>query len=212
MLWIPFIAIAYLLGAIPFGLLIGRMRGVDIRRHGSGNIGATNVGRVLGKPWGYACLTADLLKGLIPTLAAGLMLLPDDAAPSATALLLWLVVGLAAVLGHVFPVYLGFRGGKGVSTTIGVALGIFPYFTLAMLAGLIAYTVARFATGWVSLGSIALAVVFPLALAGYVAYREIPLERSWPLYAVAIALGTLILIRHRSNITRIWRGTEPKTT
>lgn len=212
MLWLVFIPLAYLLGAIPFGLLIGRLHGVDIRQHGSGNIGATNVGRVLGKKWGYLCLAADLLKGMAPTLGAGMLFQSSPDSANATTLLLWLAVGLAAVLGHVYPVYLGFRGGKGVSTTIGVALGIFPYFTIAMLAGLVAYAAVRLATGWVSLGSIALAIVFPAALAGYFAYRGQPFEQTWPLHVGAITLGVLIVVRHRSNIARIVRGTEPKAT
>ena len=106
---------AYLLGAIPFGLLIGRARGVDVRTQGSRNIGATNVGRVLGRKWGYLCLALDILKGFVPTLSAALLLRGDRADPRQQ--LLVLLVAVAAVLGHVFPVYLGFRGGKGVATS-----------------------------------------------------------------------------------------------
>lgn len=209
MIWLLSIVAAYLIGAIPFGFLIGRARGVDVRSQGSGNIGATNVGRVLGKKWGYLCLALDLLKGLVPVLLAGVLLV--GATTNAAILLCWLAVGLAAVFGHVFPVYLGFRGGKGVSTTIGVALGIYPYYTIAMLVALAAYAAARFATGWVSLGSVALAIVFPAALAAYAVIRNLPFVDMWPLHAVAIALGLLILVRHRGNINRMLHGTEPRT-
>ncbi|MFO0837260.1 MAG: glycerol-3-phosphate 1-O-acyltransferase PlsY [Phycisphaerae bacterium] len=205
---------AYLLGAIPFGLLIGRAHGIDIRQRGSGNIGATNAGRVLGRKWGLMCLALDLLKGLAPTLAAGWLLgllwsthsIVDW--PLEQRLSLWVAAGLAAVVGHVCPVYLGFRGGKGVSTTIGVALGIYPCFTFAMIVALAAYGVIRYATRTVSAGSIAIAVVFPAALFAYTSATGLPVATGWPLHATAIGLGLLILVRHRSNIARLWSGTE----
>ncbi len=200
------IAAAYLIGAVPFGLLIGLARGIDVRRHGSRNIGATNVGRVLGRKWGFLCLALDILKGLGPMLIAGQWLAhePRDAWFFAR----WLMVALAAVLGHVFPIYLGFRGGKGVATTVGVALGLFPHYTVAMTAALGAYAVARYTTRMVSAGSLALAVVFPLALAGYSLWRGDVWVSHWPLHAVAVALSALLIVRHRANITRILRGEE----
>jgi len=197
---------AYLLGAIPFGYFIGRARGIDIRQHGSGNIGATNVGRVLGRRWGFVCLALDILKGFGPTFAAGLALVrpPLDS----VAWLQWLAVGLAAVLGHLFPVYLGFRGGKGVATTIGVAAGIYPYFTVPIAAALAAYGVVRYATGVVSAGSLALAVVFPVAVYAYWRYAGLKLADAWPLLAVSVLLGLLIIVRHRENILRLLHGQE----
>jgi glycerol-3-phosphate acyltransferase PlsY len=198
---------AYLLGAVPFGYLIGRLHGVDIRQHGSRNIGATNVGRVVGRRAGLLCLALDIAKGLAPTLVYGLLRVPAEV--DAGGLGWWLGVGVAAVLGHLFPVYLGFRGGKGVATTIGVALGIFPFFTVAMAVAVIGYFLVRYATGAVSAGSLTLAVLFPAALAVYVGLiRPLPLERVWPLFAVALLLGLLILVRHRENIRRLWRGEE----
>jgi len=201
------IAGAYLLGAVPFGLLIGLAHGVDVRTQGSRNIGATNVGRVVGRPWGYLCLGLDILKGLLPTVLA--LRLLGDVRDEPQRQLLLLAVALAAVLGHVFPIYLGFRGGKGVATTVGVALGIWPYYTVAILAGLAAYALARFATGKVSPGSLALAVVFPVALLIYGHLTELTLYRHWPLHGVAWALGVLIIVRHRENIRRLLRGEEP---
>lgn len=198
---------AYLIGAIPFGLLIGLARGVDIRQQGSKNIGATNTGRVLGKKWGYLCLALDLLKGLVPVVAASQWLVPQ--ASTAGAMTVWLAVGLAAILGHVFPVYLGFRGGKGVATTIGVGAGIFPYFTVAIVAALIAYAAVRYGTGYVSLGSIALAVTFPVAVWAYAAFvAKLSNETIVPLVVVAAAIGAIILLRHRENISRLLAGTE----
>ncbi len=125
---------AYLIGAIPFGLLIGRLRGMDIRQAGSGNIGATNVARLLGARWGALAFALDVLKGLIPVLVAGRALEPFvPSAPTPAPWWLypvWLTVGLACVVGHILPVYLRLRGGKGVSTSLGVVLGLWPIFTI----------------------------------------------------------------------------------
>jgi glycerol-3-phosphate acyltransferase PlsY len=198
---------AYLLGSVPFGLLIGLARGVDVRRQGSGNIGATNVGRVLGRPWGFLCLALDLLKGFAPAVVAGRLLASPE--PDAAGLTGWLMVGIASVLGHTFPIYLGFRGGKGVATTIGVALGIYPYYTIPMLVALAVYAGVRFLTGFVSAGSLALAAVFPIAFGVMVAVQDdLRMRAVWPLQVVAIALALLIFMRHRSNIARLTKRGE----
>ena len=197
---------AYLLGAVPFGLLIGMARGVDVRTQGSRNIGATNVGRVVGRKWGYLCLLLDILKGLAPTLVASTWLAGRGDDPWRQMLLL--LVAVAAVLGHVFPIYLGFRGGKGVATTVGVALGIWPYYTIAMAVALAAYALARFATGIVSVGSLALALVFPVAFFVCTRLTGLVLADHWPLQAVAVLLGLVIIVRHRENIQRLLRGRE----
>lgn len=197
---------AYLLGAVPFGLLIGRGHGVDVRTGGSRNIGATNVGRILGRRWGLLCLALDILKGFAPALFAALWLGGDRADPQSQ--LAILLVALAAVLGHVFPVYLRFRGGKGVATTIGVALGIWPHFTLAMGAALVAYAAVRWTTRKVSLGSLTLAAVFPFAHLFHMRWGGVPLQQHWPLQLVAALLGLIIVFRHRENIRRLWTGQE----
>lgn len=206
MTWIMLVFGAYLVGAIPFGLLIGLSRGVDIRKHGSGNIGATNAGRTLGRKWGFLCLVLDILKGLVPTLVASFLIVhePVDAAM----LCKWIAVGVAAVVGHTFPVYLGFRGGKGVATTIGVALGIYPVFTIAIAVALVGYAAVRFGTGLVAPGSLTLAVLFPVAAYAYAQWSGMPPEVAWPLYVVPVGLGMLIIVRHQSNIVRLWRGEE----
>lgn len=199
---------AYLLGAVPFGLLIGLARGVDVRRHGSGNIGATNVGRVVGRQWGYACLVLDVLKGWAPTAVAGALI--DHSAPGLGPAVCWLAVGLAAVLGHVFPVYLGFRGGKGVATSIGMALGIYPFYTMAIGVALLGYAVVRGATGAVAPGSLTLAVLFPVGV--YVSLRLFgaDLTSAWPFLAVAIGVGALIIVRHESNIRRLLQDRQAR--
>ena len=196
---------AYLLGAVPFGLLIGRLHGIDIRTQGSRNIGATNVGRVVGRKWGILCLSLDILKGLVPTVCASLLL---RAHRNPQQQLIVLLVAVAAVLGHVFPIYLRFRGGKGVATTIGVTLGVYPYYTYAMLAALVAYFLVRYATGKVSAGSITLAVVFPAAFIIHAWVTGLALVEHWPLLVVAILLALVIIVRHRENIARLVRREE----
>lgn len=206
------IAAAYLIGAIPFGLLMGLVRGIDIRKQGSGNIGATNAGRVLGRKWGLACLLLDILKGLIPTMIAKPLLVSEPA--DAAMMLKWVLVGGATVIGHTFPIYLGFRGGKGVATTIGACLGLYPALTAPMIAALMAYGVGRFATGVVSVGSLTLAVVLPVAFFAYARWSShVRLDVHWPLGAIAIVLSLLIIVRHRANIRRLVRGEEfaPRT-
>lgn len=139
----PATVAAYLVGSIPFGPIIARLHGKDLRSIGSGNTGATNLARACGRKWGYTCFALDVLKGLIPMVAAkaaATRLLELDSATLGPGFLAWwLAVGAAAILGHVFPIYLKFKGGKGVSTSFGVGLGLWPYFTvcagIALLAG-----------------------------------------------------------------------------
>lgn len=224
MLIVALIIAAYVLGSIPFGLLIGCLRGVDIRRHGSRNIGATNVGRVVGRPWGFLCLALDVLKGLIPTAVAGFLLRTNSLEAVETALAQWLAVACAAVLGHNFSIFLRFRGGKGVATTIGVALGLWPFYTIGMAVSLAAYAAGRFLSGWVSAGSLAMAVTFPIAvfaaiqsgvaarLGGPISHPQMGAAQTWPLLAVAVGLSAMIIFRHRENIQRIFRGEERRMT
>lgn len=211
------IIVAYLVGAVPFGLLIGLARGVDIRQHGSKNIGATNTGRVLGRKWGIICLILDMLKGALPALAARFILLDEttvdrNGLPDPTVFAQWLAVGLAAVLGHVFPIYLGFRGGKGVATTIGCGLGVFPYLTIPMIISLIFYFIVRKALHMVSAGSLALAVAFPISFFVCAMLAGWDMARVWPLQITTALLAVIIIVRHASNIRRIARGEELRTT
>lgn len=198
------VLVAYLIGSIPFGLLLARCwHGVDVRKHGSGNIGATNVGRVLGKKWGIACLLLDFLKGFAPTLLLpSLLRVPGEwLAQTAVA------CGAAAIAGHVFPIWLGFRGGKGVATGAGVAAVVaWP----AAIAGLIAFAITLAVKRYVSLASIVAAITYAIVA---IAMLRQPLAReNLPLALFAIAIPTLIVVRHRDNIRRLLQGEEASFT
>lgn len=198
---------AYLLGSIPFGLLIAKAHGKDLRSIGSGNIGATNVSRALGRKWAYFCFALDVLKGLIPMLVTMLIAEPD----SVIMLWLWLAVGCAAILGHIFPIYLKFKGGKGVATSFGVALGLWPYFTVCALFFAVTWVVVVLIWRYVSLASIAASVTIPLVL--IVAIILTPgwdFGNLWPILIAAVAIPVMVIIRHRENIKRLLAGTESK--
>jgi acyl-phosphate glycerol 3-phosphate acyltransferase len=191
----------YLVGAIPFGYLVARGRGVDIFRHGSGNIGATNVGRVLGRKYGALVFALDFAKGALPVGAAlALRPLLDEASAWRDG---WLEVltGLAAFLGHLFPVYLGFRGGKGVATGTGVVAVLFPGPTAVALG---VWLVTAVATRYVSLAS----VLACLALVG--AYFALAPGRGWsdPRTLFCVLSVGLVILKHRANLARLARGTE----
>ena len=203
------IPVAYLMGSIPFGLIVGRAKGIDPRTAGSGNIGATNVGRLLGGKYFALVFVLDMLKGLLPMLAAGVAL--HWLASSRIEYVLWLLVGFAAIAGHMFSVFLRLKGGKGVATGAGVALGLFPYYTIPAVVALLAFLGVFKASKIVSLASITGAVVFP------VAYVSIGLILGWdvvgtqlPLLIFALLLSGLIVYRHRSNIARLRAGTESR--
>jgi glycerol-3-phosphate acyltransferase PlsY len=202
------IVVSYLLGSIPFGLLIAKAHGRDLRSIGSGNIGATNLARALGKKWAYFCFALDAAKGLAPMLiAAGFI----NSAPTITELFLWLAVGAAAVLGHIFPIYIGFKGGKGVATSFGVALGLWPYYTICAAAAFLVWIVVVLLWRYISLASIAASITFPLML--LLAIILIPAWRFaslWPILITAVAIPLMVVVRHRQNIKRLIAGTENK--
>jgi len=209
---------AYLCGAIPFGLLVGWLNGVEIRTRGSGNIGATNVGRVLGRGWGLLVFGLDVLKGLVPTALTGYVLWRPDFPCSgtrgeSTAYVLWVLIAVASVVGHMFPVYLKFKGGKGVATSLGVVLGIYPHFAVPGLIALVLWGVVALLTRYVSVASMAAAVAFPIIFSA-VAYRKREAWGSagqlWPLYVCAIVVAALVVYRHRSNIRRLIAGSESR--
>ncbi len=207
-------AAAYLLGSIPFGLLIARAHGKDLRSIGSGNIGATNVSRALGRKWAYFCFFLDVLKGFVPTFVAMFLTTPlstQSHTERIIVLWLWLAVGCAAVIGHIFPLYLRFKGGKGVATSFGVALGIWPYYTTCAPFAIATWIVVVLVWRYVSLASIVASVAFPITLASAIALR--PGWHSadlWPLLVVAAAIPLMVVIRHRQNITRLIAGMESK--
>ena len=186
------LAASYLLGAVPFGLVIGKLAGKDVRKEGSKNIGATNVSRLLGKKLGFVTLICDCLKGYLPMLMAATLLENEPNVNMMVAL-----CGIAAVLGHMFPIYLGFKGGKGVATGLGVFLYLSPLAILISL-GVFAGSVAL--SGFVSVGSLlssALMVIW-LWLLG----------QSKITMMTAAIVAALIWLKHHENIGRLLKGEE----
>jgi len=211
--FVPAIVGAYLLGSVPFGLLIARAHGKDLRSIGSGNIGATNVSRALGRKWAYVCFGLDVLKGLIPMLVTRFSILGENPESniSPVLLVLWLAVGSAAIIGHIFPIYIRFKGGKGVATSFGVALGLWPYYTVCAVVAITTWVVFVLVWRYVSLASIAGSVAFPLAL--IVAIALMPgwnFAGLWPLLIAAVIIPLMVIIRHRENVKRLLAGTESK--
>ena len=203
--------VAYLIGATPFGMILAKMHRVDLRAVGSGNVGATNVGRALGRKWGILCFFLDMAKGLIPTLLAGMALgVQGGQAPAAGVQGIWLSVGVGCILGHIFSFYLKGRGGKGVATSLGVVLGVFPYFTWAGLMAFGLWIVVTAVSRYVSLGSVVAAVVFVPAVLLVNGFRMgfAATWTLWPMLAFATAMAILIIIKHRGNIGRLLRGEE----
>lgn len=187
---LPLVALGYLCGSIPTGVWLARRRGVDPRDIGSGNIGATNVARAAGNTAGALTLVGDTLKGLAPVLLATELGLGDPGRA---------LVALSAFIGHIFPCFLGFQGGKGVAVSLGVLLGLAPLgMAIAVPTFLLTVAVSRY----VSLGSILTAVVTPLILAG-LAYPATTI-------VVAAVMGACIAYRHRDNIRRLRFGTEAR--
>ena len=193
---------AYVTGSLPFALWVGRLRGVDLRHHGSGNLGATNALRVLGPVWGLLTLLLDVGKGYVAvTVFPGLLGLGTVSGGS-----LWpLVAALASVLGHVFSPWLRFRGGKGVATTLGAFFALSPW---AALAGVAAFVVTVWIWRYVSVGSQVLAVTFTVSTALW--------GPPWPLRGYVLGLGVLLCVliawRHRANWARVAAGTESRFT
>ena len=183
---------SYLLGAVPFGLIFSRMVGVDVRREGSRNIGATNVGRVLGKKLGALTLLCDGMKGFLPMLVAARLLPASEQRE-----ILICLCGALAVIGHMFSIYLGFKGGKGVATGLGVFLFLSPAATVISLAVFIA---AVGLTGFVSVGSLLAAGLIPLWLW--------LLGESTTVILTAVVVAALIWAKHHDNIARLLQGEE----
>ena len=184
------IGVAYLIGSIPFGLLIAHAQGVDIRAHGSGNIGATNVLRVLGKKWGVITLILDALKGYLPTMLFSAVL--NGSAGGV------LAVGVGTVIGHTFPIYIGFKGGKGVATSAGMLLALAPE---AMGAGLLVWVLSMVIWRIVSLSSIIASLA--VALTTWVVPSVWWIERL-----LITCVSLLIIWLHRSNVVRLLQGNE----
>jgi len=179
---------AYLLGSVPTGLLLGKLYGIDVRNTGSGNIGATNLYRTVGRKVGILTLIGDCLKGMIPVLLVSYAGFSFEYAA-------W--VGLAAFLGHVYTVFLKFKGGKGVATALGVFLAISP---LAVSIALTVFVLLVLKWRYVSLGSVAAAAVMPAAV-----YF---LDGRGELVVVTLLIAAVVIVKHHQNISRLLAGTE----
>lgn len=194
--------LSYLLGSIPFGYLAGRLCGVDLRREGSGNIGATNTMRVLGKRWGYPVFLLDFAKGVVPVVLLGQLVPRWTGEPVAEGWLL--AAGVLSIVGHNFPVWLRFRGGKGIATSAGVIAALYPLWYF--LGALAFWWILLFSFRFVSLASIGAGVAL-IVLGIVVSWLG---GISYLLGGVSILIGLLGLWRHRSNMARLRAGTEPR--
>lgn len=201
---VTFILIAllsYLMGSVPAGYIAGRFAGIDIRRVGSGNIGATNVLRVLGKPYGYAVFLFDFCKG-VGAVRVSILIFNAAHPGNQESELVGIMAGVLCVLGHTYPVWLGFKGGKGVATSAGVLFGLMPAAALTVLA---VWFVTFQATKYVSVASIVAAVALPVTAAVMVRFEK----AGMPLVYFSACLAVVIVWRHRSNVSRLMKGTEP---
>jgi glycerol-3-phosphate acyltransferase PlsY len=217
--------LAFLLGSIPFGLLMAKSRGIDIRTHGSGNIGATNVLRVMGKKYGIPCLLLDIFKGFLPVAIAVNLIqitgrpvqvplgLPEAwlmkfaAGDALKVQIVHILTALAAVLGHNYSPWVGFKGGKGIATSAGVLLGLMPFAVLLLL---VLWLLLFLATRYVSVASMGAACALPLlTLWGSWHHGRIQ-DGTWnkPLFAFSIIIAILAVWKHRANIQRLREGTE----
>lgn len=210
--WLLFLVGAYLLGSVSFALILGRLNGINIREHGSGNVGATNLGRALGKKWGIICFLLDLGKGLAPVLAYGLWtgMMTTDEAIGAQPMLQWLAVGVAAVIGHVYPIFLKFKGGKGVATSAGALLGFWPVLTVPALAACVVWFLVTKATAYVGLASVIAAAVLPFFVVGFAILLGYEAGEIIVCSSVSALLAAMVIVRHRTNIARLRAGTEGK--
>ena len=195
---IALLILAYLLGALPFSIIAGRLlKGIDIREYGSGNAGATNTFRVLGKQAGIPVLALDVLKGYA---AVSLAYYSEFGYNTEMFINLSLAYGIAAVLGHVFPVYVGFRGGKGVATLLGLMIGVFPEAAFLSIG---VFAITLFLSKYVSLSSILAGIVFPVGV--FLSKVLIPTIVIFSLF-----VPVLLLVTHQRNIERLFRGEESK--
>ncbi len=228
--------VAYLVGSIPFGVLIARSKGIDIRKHGSGNVGATNVFRIVGKGFGISCLLLDFLKGFIPVVVATNLLQVAGAEPAVSIPFLsnltelfpadqqlyvhtlQVVTALAAIMGHNYSLFLRGGGGKGIATSAGVLVALLP---TVFLGALLVFGAAFYFTRYVSLGSIIGAISIPVFAHLNDRFRHLDGDQSLPTYwesgswnkplmAFTVVAALLAIWRHRSNIQRILAGTEDR--
>ena len=217
--WSVAALVAFGCGSIPFGPIVARLRGIDLRTVGSGNIGATNVGRALGWKWGVLVYVLDAIKGAAPVLAAGAMAgilgkPADEVAPAD--MWWWLLMPIASVLGHMFSPFVGFKGGKGVATGSGAMLAVWPTLTGPLLVAIGLWAVLLAATRYMSIASMAAAISIPLTVAAAAAIRtgdgtpdgELPIRHALPAIIVTGGVAMLVVWKHRPNIERLLAGKE----
>ncbi|MBG83288.1 MAG: acyl-phosphate glycerol 3-phosphate acyltransferase [Phycisphaerae bacterium] len=219
--WIACMAGGYLLASIPFGVLIASSQGVDIRTQGSKNIGATNVGRVLGRKWGLLCFFLDMSKGAAPVIVFGVLagIYEKPLHETATDWWLWMAVAMACLLGHMYSMFLRGGGGKGVATAFGSLLGMWPLMTIAALMAFVGWIVIVLLTRMISLASVCAACLLPFGVLFQV-YMEsraadgepfsLRAEEASAAIVVSMLLALLVIWKHRGNLARIMKGTESK--
>ena len=196
---------SYLLGSIPFGYLAGRLQGIDIRQAGSCNVGATNVVRLLGKRYGYPVFALDVLKGFAAVKISMLMATgrpPEWNSPE----IFGILAAMSSVLGHLYPPWLKFKGGKGVATSAGALLALTP---VATLIGVAIWIIVFWLTRYVSLASLTAAVVLPIVI---LVVSSPDQNKRKPLVYSSVCVAAVVVWRHRSNLSRLIRGTEPRFT
>lgn len=195
--------VSYFFGAIPWGFIIGKAKGIDIREHGSKNIGSTNVTRTLGKQWGILCFLLDFLKGFLPSFTA-IFILPKQLILSGNYVDLCIILAIVgSFIGHIFPIYLKFKGGKGVATGAGALLALTP---LAVLIGLACWVLIFKTSRYVSVASISAAVIVTVLTTLLSITNVYPLSVTLQIFVAVISL--IAIIKHKSNIIRLLNGTE----
>ena len=196
---------SYLLGSIPFGYLAGRLKGTDIRQAGSGNVGATNVVRVLGKGYGYPVFALDVLKGF-GAVKISMLIAPGQPPEWNSPEIFGIFAALSSVLGHLYPPWLKFKGGKGVATSAGALFALTP---VATLIGVAIWLTVFWLTRYVSLASITAAVVLPIVI---LVVRSQNQNNCGALVYSSVLVAAVVVWRHRSNLSRLIQGTEPRFT
>jgi len=204
MLYLASALVAYFLGSIPWGYLAGKLNGVDLHKEGSGSTGATNALRVLGKPWGYTVFALDTLKGSLAVIAAFQISSRFFASTSTETISAGGVAAIFAVIGHSYPVWLKFEGGKGIATSAGIMLALFPWPVFA--SGLLVWLVLFYSTRFVSVASLGAAVALPSSSAVMWWLGDCDAIRT----SIAAAMCVLAVWRHKSNISRLMAGTEKR--
>jgi glycerol-3-phosphate acyltransferase PlsY len=204
MLYLASALVAYFLGSIPWGYLAGKLNGIDLHKEGSGSTGATNTLRVLGKPWGYTVFALDTLKGSLAVIAAFQISSRFFASTPTETISTGVVAAIFAVIGHSYPVWLKFQGGKGIATSAGIMLALFPWPVFAF--GLFVWLVLFYSTRFVSVASLGAAVALPTASAAMWYLGDCDAIRT----SIAAAMCVLAVWRHKSNISRLMAGTEKR--